>query len=81
MRTSSMKTRKFQSFVICLLLQTIFLENTCNGQFHWAMNYRREAQKLRQFLQEIKNAEQSDSGSDPMVRIFLQFYSVSFQDI
>lgn len=53
MTTSIINNKKRYSVIIFLLLQSIFLENTCNGQFHWAKNYRLEAEKLRELLQRI----------------------------
>ena len=53
----------FRYLVVLFLLETIFLGTPCDGQFHWAKNYRREAQKLRELLEEFNEAGVDDVSS------------------
>merc|ERR1712080_581461 len=54
MISKSSGNRIIPSFLVLLFIQTIFMANYCNGQFHWAKNPRLEVQKLRDFLQEMR---------------------------
>ena len=53
----------FRYLVVLFLLETIFFGTPCDGQFHWAKNYRREAQKLRELLEEFNEAGVDDVSS------------------
>ena len=53
----------FRYLVLLFLLGTIFRGTPCDGQFHWAKNYRREAQKLRELLEEFNEAGVDDESS------------------
>ena len=53
----------FRYLVVLFLLENILLGTPCDGQFHWAKNYRREAQKLRELLEEFNEADVDDVSS------------------
>ena len=55
MISKSSHNRIAQSFLVLLFLQTIFMAKSCNGQFHWAKNPRLEIQKLRDYLQALRD--------------------------
>ena len=53
----------FRYLVVLFLLETILLGTPCDGQFHWAKNYRQKAQKLRELLEEFNEAGVDDVSS------------------
>ena len=53
----------FRYLVVLFILENILLGTPCDGQFHWAKNYRREAQKLRELLEEFNEAGVDDVSS------------------
>ena len=60
--------RILQSFVVLVFLQTIFMAKHCNGQFHWAKNPRLEVQKLREFLQDMRDDK---TGATKVIKIVI----------
>ena len=81
MMTLSVANKKtFRLFSLLVLVQAILLQNTCNGQFHWAKNYRWEAQKLRELLlKELRNPGHSEL--DNIVSNFLGVALLTFYSI
>ena len=77
MTLSVVNKKTFRIFTLLVLIQAILLQNTCNGQFHWAKNYRWEAQKLRELLlKELRNPGHSEL--DNIVSSFLGVALLSF---
>ena len=40
------RDKKWVYLLILVSFQAVFLDNICKGQFHWAKNYKLEAQRL-----------------------------------
>ena len=54
---------KIQFFFLLVICCNIFLEKSCHAQFHWAKSGRREANLLKELLQDLAMEEESDNGS------------------
>ena len=51
----------------------MFLQNKCDGQFHWGKNYRMEALKLREMFARAKaRQDQAENSMVRKIRIILR---------
>ena len=54
---------KIQFVFLLVICCNIFLEKSCHAQFHWAKSGRREANLLKELLEDLaKDSEESDNG-------------------
>ena len=55
---------KIQFVFLLVICSNIFIEKSCHAQFHWAKSGRREANLLKELLQDLAmETEESDNGS------------------
>ena len=57
----NLNSKKFRVFLAVVVCCSIFYEKSCHAQFHWAKSGRREADLLKELLQDlVKESEEVD---------------------